>query len=153
MRKKNAAPLVTNGYRSGLEVEVAEDLNRRAVPFRFESETVAYTRPEKQHRFTPDFVLPNGIIVETLGRFVTADRLKLRLIKQQHPLLDIRLVFSNSRGRLSKSSRTTYRMWCEKEGFLYSDKSIPQAWLDEVLAPERKAAADALTVRKRAGLK
>jgi hypothetical protein len=51
------------------------------------------------------------------------------LIKQQHPELDIRFVFSNSRSRISKQSKTTYADWCEKNGFMFADKSIPKEWL------------------------
>lgn len=75
--------------------------------------------------------LSRKIIVETKGRFVTADRLKHLEIKKQHPRLDIRFVFQNSRQRISKSSKTTYAAWCEKNGFLYADKKIPDAWLEE----------------------
>lgn len=69
------------------------------------------------------------LIIETKGRFVTADRLKHIEIKKQRPDLDIRFVFSNSRQRISKTSRTTYASWCEKHGFLYADKEIPASWL------------------------
>lgn len=82
--------------------------------------------------YTPDFILPNGIIVETKGRFVTADRKKHKLIKEQHPELDIRFVFSNSKTRISKQSTTTYAAWCEKLGFKYADKFIPAEWLKEI---------------------
>jgi hypothetical protein len=53
------------------------------------------------------------------------------MIQEQYPELDIRFVFSNSKARLSKLSQTTYGMWCDKNGFLYSDKTIPEEWLNE----------------------
>ena len=37
--------------------------------------------------YTPDFVLNNGIIIETKGRFMAADRRKHIAIKKQHPKL------------------------------------------------------------------
>lgn len=40
-------------------------------------------------------------------------------------------MFSNSKTRISKGSPTTYAAWCEKNGFRYADKFIPQAWLIE----------------------
>ncbi len=64
-------------------------------------------------------------MVETKGRFLTADRQKHILIKDQHPALDIRFVFSNPNTRISKQSKTTYAMWCETHGFLYAPKTIP----------------------------
>ena len=48
------------------------------------------------------------IIIETKGRFVTADRQKMLLVKEQYPDLDIRFVFSNPNSRISKKSKTTY---------------------------------------------
>jgi hypothetical protein len=119
------------GFRSGLEEKIAAELKAQGVPVRFEEVTISYRKPEKQAKYTPDFILPNGIIVETKGRFVTADRQKHLLIQAQRADLDIRFVFSNSRGRISKQSSTTYAMWCERYGFKYADKSIPQAWIDE----------------------
>jgi hypothetical protein len=84
-----------------------------------------------QSTYTPDFQLPNGIIIETKGRFVTADRQKHRLIREQYPELDIRFVFSNSKARISKQSQTTYAAWCERYGFKYADRWIPEDWFNE----------------------
>ena len=92
---------------------------------------ISYIKPERKAIYTPDFVLSNGIIVETKGRFLTADRQKHLLVKEQHPELDLRFVFSNSKAKISKSSKTSYGDWCEKNGFKYSDKTIPNDWLEE----------------------
>lgn len=111
---------------------MAQDLTLRGVGFSYEELVIEYSKPAKKHKYTPDFVLlDNGIIVETKGRFLTADRQKHLLVKQQHPHLDIRFVFSNSKAKISKASKTTYAMWCEKNGFLYADKKVPEAWLKE----------------------
>jgi hypothetical protein len=119
------------GFRSGLEEKIASELRAAGVPFTFETLTIEYRKPEKLSKYTPDFLLTNGVIVETKGRFVTADRQKHILVKQQKPDLDIRFVFSNSRGRISKKSNTTYAMWCDRYGFNYADKSIPKDWINE----------------------
>ncbi len=119
------------GYRSGLEETLGLQLERAGVPFTFETEKIAYQKPASNHKYTPDFILPNGIIIESKGRFVTADRQKHLLVKKQHPDKDIRFVFSNSRQKISKGSKTSYADWCEKYGFKYADKVIPQAWLNE----------------------
>ncbi len=119
------------GYRSGLEDKVAQQLKALGIPVNYEEEIIEYVKPSKTHKYHPDFILPNGVVVETKGRFVTADRQKHLLIQEQHPKRDIRFVFSNSRGRISKKSSTTYAMWAEKHGFKYSDKLIPKEWIDE----------------------
>jgi len=120
-----------HGFRSGLEEAVAGDLTLQGVRFKFEEMVINYVKPERNSKYTPDFVLENGIIIETKGRFVTADRQKHLLIQQQHPDLDIRFVFSNSRTKISKRSNTTYADWCIKNNFQYADKIIPPAWLRE----------------------
>ena len=118
------------GYRSGLEERVAKELREAGVDFGYECLKIDY-RVEETRRYTPDFLLPNGIIVETKGRFVASDRKKHLLIKRQDPFLDIRFVFQNSRSKINKGSNTSYADWCDKHGFLYADKHIPQEWLDE----------------------
>jgi len=126
------AVALREGYRSGLEVTVANQLKAAGVDAKYEDpdSRIPYEMHEV-HKYTPDFILPNGIIIETKGRFVTADRKKHKLIKEQHPEHDIRFVFSNSKAKISKTSTTTYAMWCNKLGCQYADKLIPPAWLTE----------------------
>ena len=81
--------------------------------------------------YTPDFILSNGIIIETKGRFLAADRKKHLCIKKQHPKLDIRFIFTNSRNKLSKGAKSSYAQWCIKHGFRYYDRIIPEDWLKE----------------------
>lgn len=119
------------GYRSGLEESVDALLKQSGIDGQYEQHKVLYTIPISYHEYTPDFRLPNGIFVETKGRFVIEDRKKHVLIKQQHPELDIRFVFQNSKNKIRKGSPTTYADWCKKHGFLYADKTIPQEWLNE----------------------
>jgi hypothetical protein len=119
---------IKHGYRSGLEERVSEELDKSGVKYEYETQKIKY-RVEEDRTYTPDFILPNGIIVETKGRFTVADRKKHLLIQKQHPKLDIRFVFQNSRAKLYKGSKTTYAQWCDKQGFMYADKSIPEEWI------------------------
>jgi hypothetical protein len=119
-----------HGYRSGLEDRIAEQLKSLFIPVEYETFKITYEINESR-KYTPDFRLPNGIIIESKGRFVTADRKKHLLIKKQHPKIDIRFVFSNSKAKIAKGSFTTYAEWCKANGFLYADKLIPQEWIDE----------------------
>jgi hypothetical protein len=118
------------GYRSGLEVSIARQLEGLGIPFEYEKTKIAYEVNEVR-KYSPDYVLPNGIIIESKGRFVAADRKKHLLIQRQHIFLDIRFVFSNSKAKLTKGSKTTYGDWCTKHGFLYADKLIPEEWIKE----------------------
>jgi hypothetical protein len=131
-RRTPAQAAIEEGWRSGLEEKIASDLTANGVEFEYEKRKIKYLWPARESTYTPDFeVLSNGIIVETKGRFVTEDRQKHLLVKQQHPDLDIRFVFSNANTRISKTSKTTYAMWCEKHDFKYASKAIPKEWLNE----------------------
>lgn len=136
------------GFRSGLEEAVSEELTLKNMPFKFESFTIAYVQPEKARRYTPDFLLKNGIIVETKGRFVSEDRKKHLLVKAQYPDLDIRFVFSNPNQRIGKKSKTTYAMWCESKGFKYAKVHVPDAWLIEPVNAVSLARAKSLIKEK-----
>jgi hypothetical protein len=118
------------GYRSGLEETISLQLTSLSVPVMYETEKIKYEVNEVRS-YTPDFKLPNGIIIESKGRFVAADRKKHLLIQKQHIFLDIRFVFSNSKAKLTKGSKTTYGDWCTKHGFLYADRLIPEEWIKE----------------------
>lgn len=128
------------GFRSGLEEANAKQLEAIGVPFTYEEERIEYTKPARLARYTPDFVIRENVdgtprkrplIIETKGRFLTADRQKHLLIKEQYPELDIRFVFNNPNTRISKKSKTTYAMWCEKHGFKFAKEFIPPEWLYE----------------------
>jgi len=139
------ANAMKHGWRSGLEEDVAKALTEAGVPFTYEETKIKYIKPASEHQYTPDFVLDNGIIVETKGRFLIADRKKHMLIKRQQPHLDIRFVFSNSKQKLNKGSYTTYAQWCVKNGFMYADKMIPEDWVKE----RRKKVSDGTYINER----
>lgn len=125
------AKAIANGYRSGLEDRNVEHLNKNGVKYTYETTKIKWIDPAKNRTYTPDFVLENGIIVETKGRFFPKDRQKHVQVKKQHPDLDIRFVFQNSRDKINKGSKTTYGAWCDKNGFTYADKIIPVEWTEE----------------------
>jgi hypothetical protein len=129
------------GYRSGLEEKNAARIANAGFTSAYEEHSLKYNVPSRIARYTPDFpMLHNGVIVETKGMFVTADRQKHILIKNDHPDLDVRFVFSNPNSRISKTSSTSYAMWCEKHGFVFAKGLIPTAWLREPPEPKRMAA-------------
>lgn len=131
-------------YRSGLEELNSELLKSLFIDPKYEQFYLEYLVPETKHKYTPDFVLPNGIVIETKGVWDAEDRKKHLLIRQQHPELDIRFVFSRSRTPIYKGSKTTYASFCEANGFLYTDKKIPVEWLNE--AP--KAIPEGVLIKK-----
>ena len=119
-----------NGYRRGLEDIVATYLKEHKIKFLYENIMIEW-EDLSYRTYTPDFVLDNGIIIETKGRFIASDRRKHIAIKKQHPNLDIRFVFTNSRTKLRKGAKSSYGEWCIKYGFRYYDRIIPEDWLKE----------------------
>ena len=141
------ANAIKHGYRSGFEHRVSDQLNEAKIKFGYEDYKVSYLKPEKLSKYTPDFNCPAidtfKIIFETKGQFLTSDRKKHLLIKAQHPNLDIRFVFSNSKTKIGKKSKTTYGKWCELKGFKYhcvysTKKLLPDEWIKEVLNQQEK---------------
>lgn len=122
------------GFRSKLEVIVNQQIVDNGVAFSYEGllNRVKYVKPETNHTYLCDFLLGNGVMIETKGWFTIEDRKKHLLIKEQHPELDIRFLFSNANNKLRKGSSTTYGSWCTKKGFKWANKVIPQAWLEEI---------------------
>jgi hypothetical protein len=129
--KKNTtrAHAIKAGWRSGFELNINEHLKQKGIEGEYEKHVIKYIIPESNHKYTPDFKLPNGIFIESKGRFMLDDQKKHILIRAQHPDLDIRFVFQNSKAKIRKGSKTTYADWCAKHGFMFADKTIPDAWL------------------------
>ena len=128
--RKQFAAAKRKGYRSGFEIKIKDQLKELGIKFKYEKCKIEW-EDLRYRKYTPDFILENGIIIETKGRFTAEDRRKHLLIKKQHADLEIRFVFESSKRRISKVSKTTYGDWCTKYGFLYADKEIPDSWLEE----------------------
>ena len=126
--RKKSQRTSNNRYRSGFESKLAHQLKRSGVDFEYETLTIEYQRLST---YTPDFILPNGIIIEAKGVWTVEDRAKHLLVREQHPHLDIRMVFMRASNKINKKSKTTYAMWCEKKGIKYADKIIPKSWLSQ----------------------
>ena len=131
MSSKRKAAQLKYGVRSGLEADNGKYLEGKGIPYEYEKHKIKW-EDHQWRSYTPDFVLEsNGIIVETKGRFTPADRRKHLRIKEQYPKLDIRFVFTNAKSKINKGSKTSYADWCERHGFLYANKYIPDEWLME----------------------
>ena len=132
-------------FRSKLEQQIADELDDNNIEYDYEPDwgKIKYTVPAKQSVYNPDFYITTKsgkkVIIEVKGIWVYEDRYKHLLIKRSRPELDIRFVFSNSKNKIRKGSKTTYADICEGKGkgffkdvkWLYADKRIPQEWLNE----------------------
>jgi len=116
-------------YRSKYEARIAKNSPK---DISYETLKLKWIPPIKVRTYTPDFILPNGIIVEAKGRFTASDRAKMLCVIEQNPSLDIRMLFMNSNVKLSKVSKTSYAMWCDKNNIKWADgDKVPTAWLKE----------------------
>ena len=123
--------------KSGLEEVIYNYLKDKKIHFSYEGMKIKFELPTQKKSYTPDFPINNSFIVEAKGAFNSADRKKHKIIKEQHPKLDIRFIFSNSKTKIGKKSKTTYGKWCNLFNFKYhcvaSTKTpFQQDWLTEV---------------------
>lgn len=129
-RPRGASTRTRSGRRSPSEDRVAASLTARGAAFEYEKSRLKLTI-DRPTSYTPDFRLANGIYIEVKGWFKSEDRAKHLLVKDQHPDLDIRFVFDGAHKRISKDSKTTYASWCDKHGFKWAERDVPDAWIKE----------------------
>lgn len=115
--------------RSSLEEKVIQQLDIKKVKYGYEAIKLKYQK--KPSVYTPDLLLDNGIIIEIKGYFDAEDRAKHLLVQEQHPDKDIRFLFQSAKKKLHKASSTTYGGWCDKHGFKWAEKEIPEDWIKE----------------------
>lgn len=141
LKPQQLARARAEGYASGLESLNAKYLDEAGADYEYEPFKMEFVQPAKPRKYTPDFVLPNGIVIDTKGRWVTEDRQKFKLLVQQHPDIDIRMVFSDPNTKIGKKSKTTYGMYADQLGVPYAKKLIPMEWIKE---PLNQASLDAI---------
>lgn len=124
MKKSSAGKA---GFRSNFELSLARSLADRGVDYEYESMKVTYL--PKPRTYTPDFYIPSSdVYVEAKGHLDKGDRMKMLLVKEQHPDLDVRFVFLRANNKIYKGSKTTYAQWATKHGFEWAEGSIPEEW-------------------------
>ena len=132
--------------RSKYEDTLTANLDKNNKEYHYEEFSLEYT---VKHKYTPDFVLPNGIIVEAKrgeGVFVPVGkrggfykrsldseaRGKMLKVKRQYPELDIRLVFPRDFKLQDLKTTPKASQWCKKNGFKYHiGNTIPESWFKE----------------------
>lgn len=130
---KGSKDVNANGenVRSKFEMKLTDRLAQMNIPYEYEAVRIPFTPPAKVRHYTPDVILPNGLIIEIKGRFMSDDRQKHKYIKAQYPDLDIRFVFMRATQKITKTSKTSYGDWCRDYGFKFAEGVIPKAWIEE----------------------
>ena len=126
--------------RSGLEEVVKLELDKLGLDYGYEKAKLVYIVPEKEHTYTPDFIMPGGWFIEVKGLWDRADRMKMKLVKEQHPELVIAMLFQRHNTPIYKGSKTTYAMYANQIGLWWAQiptkaqlklgmSIIPQEWI------------------------
>lgn len=113
-------------FKSGFERTVAADLNSRQIKFEYEALVLPYTLHGEYH---PDLSFPNGLVVELKGVLDKASKRKYVAVKQQHPEINLKFVFMDSKKKVP-GTKQTHGDWARKNGFEFADGRIPDEWLN-----------------------
>lgn len=104
-------------YKSGLEARFAELLKKINIQAEYEATRFKFV---KVGHYTPDWKISDNLYIETKGYFSPSNRGNLLSFKEQHPEVEIFLVFSAPHNKLNSKSKTTYAEWADKHGFRWS---------------------------------
>lgn len=127
-------------FRSAGEMLMTTFLEGKRVKFLYEERTlkIPYTVPASEHDYLPDFFLKkkDGTImyIDYKGVWDLEDRRKHLLVQQQHPNLDIRMVFERDPRKQyigAKGKSATYADICTKGSGRgpWKDFSLPFTWV------------------------
>ena len=115
------------GYDSKFEASVAFALGLEQIEYKYEPFKIPYVS-----EYTPDFQLPNGILIEAKGYLRPEHRSKMIKVKKQHPEYDIRFVFQSPNDKIKGSKKgMTFSKWADKHGFKWAQSIVPREWIDE----------------------
>lgn len=102
-----------SGYRNPFEERCAKALG---PGYAYEAVKLPYVL---ECTYLPDFIDVAGKrIVEAKGLFDAADRRKMKAVQKAYPDYTIEIWFTNPERKITKNSKTTYKAWAEKNGFV-----------------------------------
>lgn len=117
-----------NGYRSKFELTFANKLKELGLRALYESEKIHYVQPQKVRTYNPDWTIGKDVFIETKGRWTGADRQKMLHVIRSNPFVTFYMLFQNSNVTLSKVSKTTYGMYCDKNNIEWADIKNITKW-------------------------
>ena len=118
------------GHRSQLETKVEDALQSQGLSFRYEKESFVYYR---KGRYTPDFTVDgeHPFHIEVKGYWFPADRSRILAVVTNNPDMRLLVALQAPNNKITKASKTTYAMWCQRHGICWSTIPIPQEVLDQ----------------------
>uniref|UniRef100_A0A6M3L1D0 Putative endonuclease I n=1 Tax=viral metagenome TaxID=1070528 RepID=A0A6M3L1D0_9ZZZZ len=119
-------------YRSEAEAKFAKNLSSRHIKFEYERDKLIYIPKPKV--YIPDFKIyrkdGSWFLVECKGYLKPTDRSKMKLVKEQNPDVDLRIIFFSANNKLNRNSKVHYWEWAEKVGYVWDEGVVPIEWLD-----------------------
>ncbi len=100
-------------------------------PYKATCQDCGSTRVFEKRKYTPDFFLPNGIVVEAKGKFTPKMRTKILAIRESNPDKDLRMMFMRDNW-LTSAKKKKYTDWCAYHGIPCAvGYKIPEDWINE----------------------
>jgi len=132
----------TRDHRSGLEDRVIADLEKRGIPYGYETKTFKF--PRRVHRglcgacgskdvsvereYTPDLEV-GGFWVEIKGKLTGEIRSRMEDFLKAYPGIDLRFLFQRDNW-ITKKHKARYSDWCTKLGLkYYVGEEVPEEWI------------------------
>lgn len=131
-------------FRSKFEWLIALDLYERKRTWEYEAVVLDYEQKvykgvcadcgssevKSARKYTPDWLLPNGILVESKGNFTPKNRTLMLDVIEANPDRDIRMLFQAD-NFMTRKKVGRYSDWCNKKGIKYAIGRIPDEWFEE----------------------
>ena len=133
-KNKKSNPKV-NGrtLKNNFEIKVYKGIRSHLKKYKrleYETEKLPYVM---KHNYIPDFIITrkdgSKLYIEAKGYFDLNARRKMLEVKEQHPELDIRILFETNK-RIRKGSKTLYSDWCDKNEYQYAFGEVPEEWYE-----------------------
>ena len=121
-------------YRSNFEVDTVKQLHKHrssGTPFtiHYEVDKLSYV---KTGIYLPDFkiIKPDGtyLYIEVKGVLDVDTQVKMRAVKECNPDVTIAFLFQRD-NLIRKGGKMRYSGWCDKYGFDWAIKEVPERWL------------------------
>lgn len=113
--------------KSGFERKISVQLKQSGMGFTYETLKLPYVL---NGTYSPDFILDNGIIIETKGYMDRDAKRKMEAVKRQYPDLDLRILFMDASKKMP-NSKQTHGAWASKMGYVWAEGEVPREWLKQ----------------------
>ena len=123
--------------RSALEEQVELALTGQGLSPSYESEKFAYVLHRK---YRPDFKIESDhgpIHIEVKGWWPSKERSKLLAVFINNPTIRLFVALQRPQQKISKQSKTTYAMWCDKHFIPWCPIPIQPEYMNKWLNGER----------------